>query len=114
MKVSHSFLPSAREYASIERRWPLPYPVVRKIRSPHTIGDELPRPGTVVFHTPDFAFHVSAYVPGATWPCPDGPRQRGQYFAPSPVTSIMRTSPGAAASIAAATRSAHETRRGFI
>src|SRR5215510_2661528 len=39
-------------------------------------------------------------------PCPDGPRQRGQNFAPGPDTSIMRTSEGAVetATAQAATR----------
>jgi len=68
MKVSHSFLPSAREYASIDRRSPLPYPVVRKMWSPHTIGDEFPWPGTVVFHTLPFGDHLSVYWPPATCP----------------------------------------------
>jgi hypothetical protein len=59
MNVSHSCFPSAREKASIDSRSPLPYPVVRKMRLPHTIGDELPRPGTVTFHALVAADHLS-------------------------------------------------------
>ena len=33
------------------------------MRSPHTIGDELPLPGTVTFQTPVAADHLSAYCP---------------------------------------------------
>src|SRR5687767_14912469 len=62
------------------------------MRSPHTIGDELPLPGTVTFQTAVDADHLSVYCPAGTLPWPEGPRQRGQYFAPSPATSIIRTS----------------------
>src|SRR5688500_62017 len=74
------------------------------MRSPHTIGDELPLPGTVTFHSAVDADHLSVYWPAGTWPCPEGPRQRGQYFAPSPSTSMIRTSAGAANSTADAAK----------
>ena len=67
--------------------------VVRYKRSPQTMGDELPSPGTRTFHlTLRVGDQVLAYLPGATSPCPDGPRHRGQNRAPSPATSISRTS----------------------
>src|SRR5262245_15494083 len=66
------------------------------MRSFQTIGDELPRPGTVTFQSAVVCDHLSVYWPGATWPWPEGPRHRGQYFAPSPTTSIIRTSTEAA------------------
>ena len=60
--------------------------------SPQTIGDEWPRPGTGTFHfTPRSADHLSVYLPVLTMPWPDGPRQRVQYFAASPSTSIIDT-----------------------
>src|SRR5688572_23597994 len=65
------------------------------MRSPHTIGDELPLPGTVTLHALVFGDHLSTYWPAGTRPCPDGPRHRVQYFAPSPSTSIRRTSSAA-------------------
>src|SRR5690606_28331953 len=69
---------------------PSSYSVVRKMWSPQTIGEECPRPGTAVFHfTPSVGDHVSRYFPVLTIPWPDGPRQRDQYFAPSPSTSII-------------------------
>src|SRR5688572_27357557 len=75
-----------------DTRRPFSYAVVRKILSPQTIGDELPRPGTGFFHTTlSVADHESGYVP-VTSPCPDGPRHTGQYFAPSPSTVTIRTS----------------------
>src|SRR5262245_16297815 len=61
------------------------------MRSPHTIGDELPLPATRTFHkTFCVADHVSGYpVPGAR-PWPDGPRHRGQYRAASPSSATIR------------------------
>src|SRR5687767_5100207 len=60
------------------------------MRFPQMIGDECPSPGTGTFHfTPSVGDHLSRYLPALTMPCPDGPRQRVQYFAPSPSTSIM-------------------------
>src|SRR5688572_28722480 len=56
------------------------------------MGDELPLPGTLTFHTAAVGDHLSVYWPAGTWPWPEGPRQRGQYFAPSPSTSTIRTS----------------------
>src|SRR5687768_15782691 len=64
------------------------------MRSPQTIGDELPVPGTATRHlTFEVGDQVLAYLPGATMPCPEGPRHRGQNLAPSPVTGSIRTSP---------------------
>src|SRR5688572_24593499 len=56
------------------------------------MGEELPLPGTDTFQTLVFGVHLSAYWPWGTRPWPDGPRQRVQYLAPSPSTSMMRTS----------------------
>ena len=90
--VSHNCVPSDRRNAISDTRRPPSCAVVRKILSPQTIGDELPRPGTGFFQTTfSVADHVSGYVP-VTSPCPDGPRHTGQYFAPSPSTATIRTS----------------------
>src|SRR3712207_1662878 len=63
------------------------------MRSAQTIGDEFPDPGTGTRHfTLVVGDHVFAYFPGTAWPWPDGPRHRGQYRAPSPVTATRRTS----------------------
>src|SRR6187431_1308216 len=115
MSVSHSCAPSLRENAIIDSRCPWLRDVVRKMRSPQTMGDELPRPGTATFHwTPAVADHLSVYCPAGTWPCPVGPRHRDQYFAPSPVTSSIRTSAGAAnTDVTAMTDSARRV-QGFI
>jgi hypothetical protein len=52
---------------------------VTKMRSPHTMGDELPLPGTGVFHRMFWvADQVSGYSLPFASPCPDGPRHRGQ------------------------------------
>jgi hypothetical protein len=65
---------------------------VRITRSRQTIGEELPRPGTGVFQRTFWvADHVSGYVLPLTIPWPEGPRQRGQYRAPSPSTEIICT-----------------------
>src|SRR6187551_520155 len=57
------------------------------------MGEELPLPGTATFHfTESVADQESVYFPSREWPWPDGPRQRDQYFAPSPVTSTILTS----------------------
>src|SRR5689334_16594148 len=67
------------------------------MRSPQTIGDELPPPGTGTFQAMFWvADQVSGYPVPLASPCPDGPRQRGQYFAPSPSSAtILTPSPGA-------------------
>src|SRR6185436_12174677 len=77
------------------------------------MGDEWPSPGTVIFHLTFSVFdQVSTYPAPSTLPCPDGPRQRVQYIAPSPVTGIVRTlsSVGVGAAGCAA-RLAQQTRR---
>src|SRR5689334_11207865 len=84
------------------------------MRSPQTIGDELPRPGTVTFQRPLLAFQVSVYGPGDARPWPDGPRQRDQYFAASPVASSIRTSAGAANTAAVAATITPRASRRFI
>src|SRR5688572_14832741 len=56
------------------------------------MGDEWPSPGTMTFHLTFSVFdQVSTYPVPSTLPWPDGPRQRVQYDAPSPVTGIVRT-----------------------
>ena len=53
--------------------------VVRKIRLPHTTGDEWPRPGMGVFHsTFSDALQVSGRPVSAETPWPFGPRNCGQ------------------------------------
>src|SRR5918995_6615360 len=76
------------------------------MRSPQTIGDELPEPGTCTRHLIlAVGDHQLTYFPGVTKPCPDGPRQRDQNFAPSPDTSIILTSPAPEARCAVAAMS---------
>src|SRR5690606_34407332 len=89
--------------------------VVRNTRSPQMTGDEFPDPGTGAFQTTlVVGDHVSTYPESAASPCPDGPRQRGQYFAPSPSTATMRTPESCATapgrSVAAANRLKASTR----
>ena len=65
--------------------------VVRKIRSPHTTGDECPLPGTVAFHLmPSVSLHRRGAAPTAM-PSAFGPRQ----YAQSPSAAI-RTAPAQA------------------
>ena len=54
------------------------------MRSPQTIGDEFPRPGTLVFQTLVFAFHphqdrfvIGAVVAACAWVLADSPRGDG-------------------------------------
>src|SRR5262245_29310694 len=90
--ASQSRVPSDRRNAIKERRVPSSYAVVKKIRSPQTIGEEWPRPGTAVFHKIfSVADHLSGYPEPDANPCPEGPRHRGQYRAPSPSTPIIAT-----------------------
>ena len=90
--VSHNCFPSERRKASTDIFAPSSRAVVRKMLSPQTIGDEWPRPGTGTFHfTRSVADHLSVYFPFLTMPWPEGPRQRVQYFAASPSTSIIDT-----------------------
>src|ERR1700730_7606262 len=57
--------------------------VVRKIRSPHTTGDECPRPSTGVFHaTLRSAFHDEGTSFNGEMPLAVGPRQPGQSSEP--------------------------------
>ena len=71
--------PSLRRKLRIDTRRPWFRDVVRKMRSPHTIGDECPRPGTGRFHrTLTVSDQRSGYPVPSTTPCPEGPRQRGQ------------------------------------
>src|SRR5262245_3445696 len=102
--VSHTLDPVDRLTAITDKRRPLSCAVVTKIWLPHTIGDEFARPGSGSFHfTGEVGLQRSTYEPLATRPCPDGPRQRGQKLAPGPVTSIIRTSPGARSAASATT-----------
>src|SRR5687768_6730525 len=90
--VSQRSLPSRRSYASIDTFVPPSRLVVKNRWSFQTMGDEWPWPGTVTFHLTFSVFdQVSTYPVPSTLPWPDGPRQRGQYEAPSPVTGIVRT-----------------------
>src|SRR5919112_845845 len=101
--VSHNCFPSERRKASIDIFAPSSRAVVRKMWSPHTIGDEWPRPATGTFHLmPLVGDQVSLYLPVLTIPCPDGPRQRVQYFAASPSTSIIETVSAAESAMVAA------------
>ena len=53
--------------------------VVRKTRSPQTIGDEWPRPGTGVFHAMFLpGDHSSGYDASGEMPRPSGPRHCAQ------------------------------------
>src|SRR5262245_28968482 len=89
--ASHNCFPSVRRNANTDAR-PSLYAVVRKIRSPQTIGEEWPRPVTLVrqrmFCLSD---QVSMYPESDATPWPDGPRQRDQNFAAAASTPIMRT-----------------------
>src|SRR5258706_720199 len=56
--------------------------VSRKIRSPHTIGDEWPRPGISVFQTTLLvALQWTGTFDSTLDPSPRGPRQHGQFSA---------------------------------
>jgi hypothetical protein len=62
------------------------------MRSPHTMGDELPcraRPPSRP-RSPWRTSDRDSWCP-VTRPCPDGPRQRGQYLQPSPLSAIIAT-----------------------
>src|SRR5262249_34049850 len=52
--------------------------VVRKMRRPHTIGDDHPRPGRSAFHTTFFVVLHSSGMPRSSATPPDGPRNCGQ------------------------------------
>jgi hypothetical protein len=52
--------------------------VVKKIRSPQTIGDEWPRPGIGVFQRTFFSVHSVGTSAAVEMPWPAGPRQPGQ------------------------------------
>ena len=55
---------------------------VRKIRSPHTIGEEWPGPGSVVFQiTFDVALHCTGRPVSTEIPWLPGPRNCGQFCA---------------------------------
>src|SRR5262245_50264725 len=57
------------------------------------MGEPLPVVSSFVFHfTFSVSDHVSTNPLPAARPWPEGPRQRGQYFAPSPSTAIIATS----------------------
>src|SRR5438445_13901020 len=57
------------------------------------MGEEFPWPGGSIFQsTFSVSDQVCGYLPGPASPCPEGPRQRGQYLTPSPSGKTMRTS----------------------
>src|SRR5262245_4607026 len=68
--------------------------VVRKMRSPQTMGEECPRPSIVAFH---FTFLVALHSVGNPVsfeiPCPSGPRHCGQ-LAPDSGTETASVSGG--------------------
>ena len=91
--VFHRIRPLA---ASRQRTWhlrPSCSAAVRKIRSPHTMGDDQPSPGIGVFQaTPWVAFHSSGRPDSVEMPCPVGPRKQGQFSA-SAVAHVRPRSP---------------------
>ena len=106
MSVSHSFAPSLR--AEREHRQALAL-VTAGGQEDAIAPDDGRRVAAGRARRPSTARRLvgdqrSVYCPAGTWPCPDGPRQRDQYFAPSPVTSIIFTSAGAADTDATASR----------
>jgi hypothetical protein len=61
---------------------------VRKTRSPQTMGDDQPSPGTAVFHLASAAFHYSGKSFSLEIPWRVGPRKHGQ-FSPCTGNSVV-------------------------
>ena len=77
-----SCLPSARAKARTRHDSPPSAAVVMKTRSPQTIGDACPSPGTSAFHATFFvALHWVGRLVSLEIPCPVGPRNCGQFSA---------------------------------
>jgi hypothetical protein len=81
--------------------------VFRKIRSPHTLGDEPLHAGISTFHLMFFsALHASGkFLAAAAVPSPAGPRQLGQLAA-----SAAGTTPN----VSSVTNNRKESRRGIV
>src|SRR5687767_14656915 len=80
--LSHRTFPSAALRHSTRHDTPRSPVPVKKIRSPHTTGDDHPSAGTGVFHaTFSVADHLVGRFVSVEIPCPFGPRNRGQFSA---------------------------------
>lgn len=89
--------PVSRSRQSSARRKPPSQAVVRNTRSPQTIGDDVPSPGSCVFQRTFFsALHTAGNPCSRETALPPGPRQRGQSSAWMPAadkTSIAAYAP---------------------
>src|SRR5262249_552783 len=86
----HSVLPLAASKHTRERS--VFVAVWTNTRSPHTMGDELPRPGRAFFHKMPFsALKATGTALSSATPVPLGPRKRGQLSADAASAVTKRT-----------------------
>src|SRR5262249_22636475 len=90
--VSQKTFPDKRSRQMTQQETPLLVAVVTITRSPHTIGEDQPKPGISAFQTTlELALHSIGTPVSEEMPCPVGPRKPGQLSARPVLVRDRRT-----------------------